>query len=347
MANSYHGNLLGNQYIFLSLVLISTVVLFGCGPSYHAHQEKYTTINSDDGKTSVAFETREDGKTIKWKAIFRDDQLTALYKNGRKIPKSDLNQYEDMIDYKLEKMRGNKRHYSFHFDGFDNDMFKEKMKEFKKNFKMHKHNWDFDKDEFERDMENLKEELSKLKDLDIDTEFDKDEFKEEMRKLKKSLKEMKINVPKIHIDLDGIKHSIRIPKHIHDDDEFADIDINIPEINIDNIDIPDIDIPEINIPEINIDLSGLEESMKELELNMKDLDVEMKKLDAFVTEMKDELVKDKLIKDADDDNKIELSKDKMEVNGEKVSDELHLKYKQMYKKHFDKELDDDNQFNIN
>lgn len=338
MVNTYKKILLKNQYIFLSLILISTSALFGCGATYYHQHDDYTSVRSDEGKTSVSFETRENGKTIRWKAVFRDDDLTALYKNGKRIPRHELNKYEDMVEYRLDKLRGDDKSYSFHFKGFDNDMFKEKMKEFKKNFKMHKHNWDFDKDEFEKDMENLKEELSKLKNLDIKAEFDEEEFQNNMQELRKSLKNMRIKIPKIHIDMDGAKHTIRIPRHLCDD-EFALDDIDI--------DIPDINIPDIDIPEINVDLSGLEESMKELDYNMKDLDVEMKKLDAFITEMKEELVNDKLIKDVDDDNKIKLSKDKMEVNGEKVSDELHLKYKQMYKKHFDKELDDDNQFNIN
>ncbi len=339
-----------NQYIFLGILLISTSLLFGCSSSHDVYHEKYTMLDSDRGKTSVSFETREDGETIKWKAVFRDDELTALYKDGEKIPKSEFHKYEDMIDYKLNKLRGDDKYFAFHFDGFDKELFKEKMKEFKKNFKMHKHEWDFDKQEFKEDMEKLREELSKLKDVDINIDFDKDEFNKGMQDLKKSLKEMKIKIPKIHIDMDGVRHSIRIPRHFGDDDELADIDIDIPEIHLDNlqdIDIPDIDIPEINIPEINIDLSGLDESMKELELNMKDLDIEMKKLDAFVDEMKDELVKDNLIKSAEDDVKIELSRDEMKVDGEKVSDELHNKYKDLYKKHFDKELDDDNHFNIN
>ncbi len=338
MANSFQKK----QYIFLSLLLFSTLILFGCSSTHKVYHEKYTMLDSDRGKTSVSFETREDGETVKWKAVFRDDELSALYKDGERIPKDELYKYEDMIDYKLNKIRGERRHFTFNFDGFDKELFKEKMKEFKKNFKMHKHEWDFDKQEFEGEMQKLKEELSKLKDIDIDVEFDRDEFNKGMKELRRSLKEMKISIPKIHIDMDGVRHSIRIPKHLCDDDEFADIDIDIPEIHIQDIDIPDIDIPEINV-----DLSGLEESMEELEHNMKNLDVEMKKLDAFVEEMKDEMVKDNLIKNADDEVKIELSKEEMKVDGKKVTDELHKKYKDLYKKHFDTELDDDNHFNIN
>jgi hypothetical protein len=345
MVNSFHKYPYGNQYIFLSLLLISTLVLFGCGPSHEIYHEKYTMLDSDRGKTSVSFETRENGETIKWKAVFRNDELTALYKDGERVPKSELNKYEDMIDYRINKIRGDKRHFAFHFDGFDKELFKEKMKEFKKNFKIQKHEWDFDKEEFESEMQELKEELSKLKDIDINAEFDEDEFNKGMKELKRSLKEMKINIPKIHIDMDGIKHSIRIPKHFSADDEIADIDIDIPEIHINNL--HDIDIPDIDIPEINIDLSGLEENMKELEHNMKNLDVEMKKLDAFLEEMKNEMVKDNLIKNSDDDVKIELSRDEMKVDGKKVTDETHKKYKDLYKKHFDKELDEENHFNIN
>ncbi|RJP65073.1 MAG: hypothetical protein C4539_13645 [Ignavibacteriales bacterium] len=346
MANSFQKK----QYIFLSLLLFSTLILFGCGSAHEVYHEKYTMLDSDRGKTSVSFETREDGEIIKWKAVFRDDELAALYKDSERIPKAEFNKYEDMIDYKLNKLRGEKRHFTFNFDGFDKELFKEKMKEFKKNFKMHKHEWDFDKQEFEGEMQKLKEELSKLKDIEINAEFDEDEFNKGMKELKRSLKEMKIKIPKIHIDMDGVRHSIRIPKHLCDDDEFADIEIDIPDVHIDNlrdIDIPEINIPDIDIPEINIDLSGLEESMEELEHNMKNLDVEMKELDAFVEEMKNEMVKDNLIKNADDEVKIKLSKEEMKVDGKKVSDELHKKYKDLYKKHFDKELDDDNHFNIN
>jgi hypothetical protein len=59
-------------------------------------------------------------------------------------------------------------------------------------------------------------------------------------------------------------------------------------------------------------------------------------------DVKDELISDDFISSEDDIEDFELSKDQMVVNGKKVDDNLHKKYLAIYKKHFGKDLSDDN-----
>ena len=67
----------------------------------------------------------------------------------------------------------------------------------------------------------------------------------------------------------------------------------------------------------------------------------------FINDAKEELVKDNLLQPGDDLDDFVLSKDEMKVSGKKVSQELHNKYLELYKKHFGKELKGDEKFRIN
>ena len=331
----FWGRFIKKESLFLTLLLFSTILIFGCSSSEESskREENLYSYKSDEGHTTFNFTTQDDSETTYWKAVFQDEELASLYKNGEKIPAEELENYEDLVYDKLDELRPHKKQITVHMDGFpfDKKEFREKMQDWKEYFKNHKDEWNFDNEEFREQMEKLKEQLEKLKDHKIRINIDKDELKESMRELRKSLKELK-----------------------HDKWVMKNFNVHVPDIDIHIPEIPDINVPEINvnIPNINvdipeIDLSGLKESMKDLDIKMKDLDKEMKKLNEFIEDLKSEMVKDGLLNSVDEEARIDIDSDGMRVNGVKVPDNLFEKYKKMYKEHLGKDLDEDNHFNIN
>lgn len=109
-----------------------------------------------------------------------------------------------------------------------------------------------------------------------------------------------------------------------------------------NFDI-DIDFEELNenLKNIKIDLSGFDRGMASLKVELSELKVELKVLESFVNSLKDELVDDGYIDERDDDFDLVLTKTKIIVNNERLSEKAHQKYLELYKEHFGRELDDD------
>jgi len=191
--------------------------------------------------------------------------------------------------------------------------------------------FDFDRSEIKEEMKKLREEIKKLKCEKIHMHFDSDEFKEAMKKLKEELKDFKAPDFYFEFDSEQFKKNMKELSENLKNQEFVWNDLDI-----------------------DIDLSGLEESMKELKANMKDLkinmdnlSVEMEKLKGFIKDLKSEMKSDGLIEDEDEDIEIDFNKNEMKVNDNKIPDELFEKYKVLYKKHFGKEPDDDTHFRIN
>ena len=65
----------------------------------------------------------------------------------------------------------------------------------------------------------------------------------------------------------------------------------------------------------------------------------MKKLNLFLDDLKSELVKDGYLNSTEEDYDLEISADYTKINDVGVKKEDHKKYKELYKKHFDKEID--------
>jgi len=72
---------------------------------------------------------------------------------------------------------------------------------------------------------------------------------------------------------------------------------------------------------------------------MHDLNGEMKKLNSFLEELKSELVKDGYLNSTEEDYNLEMNESGTKVNDNDVKIDHHKKYKELYKKHFDKEID--------
>ncbi len=170
-----------------------------------------------------------------------------------------------------------------------------------------------------------------------------------------------------------IKKKIRGLSWDFEFDELDDIniDIDIPDVDID-FDFDDlgenmvVHIDHDGEHDIHINLNGLDEKLEkfaknwekygekwekfgekmanfhvkmgDFEVKMDKLEAKLEKLEDFLDEVKEELVDDGFIEDEDDHFSLRLNADEMTVNGKEVPADLHNKYKEIYKKHFDKEI---------
>ncbi len=352
----------GIKFAAFSLVIIAIAAVAFYSPSYASKNEAYVKAGftnpwiylnntSDQGDNAAATDTTSlkkgkrtlkfyegDGESRKkYKAKINDGKLEELYVDGDKIPENKLDKYEDKIqkradeyDSLLSEYRGKKKEYKELLKDYS-----EKLKDYKdklRDYKTESHSWDND---FDFDF-----------DFDI-PEHDMSELHDAMRELREEL-----------------------------GNEFADGSFHVPPVP--SIHIPPIHIPPINIPpippvhfnnenwdewqdEFKANMEEFRENMKEhkwdmdeFKDNMKNFGEEMKvfgeemeKFGAFMKEAKDELVKDGIVKDGDDIDQLYLSEKKMEVNGEKLSPELHKKYLDMYEKHTGKKLEGKHKIVIN
>ncbi len=309
----------------LSLLLIPAALFFIASGCSTANQG---TSGQQDlnkrGDQTFSFYNDENGKNVRWEVNFEDGEISTLYKDGERIPDSEIEDYKDMVYHRLDKLHNKSHHISIDLTGFKSDMgkFKQDMEKLKEEMKGQKHEINFDTEEFREGMKELSKELSKLKDKKIRIDFDSDKFREEMQNLKKDLD--------IHVDIN-----------------MDELDKNLEKMN------EEMDKHREQLSHITIDLSGLDEAMAHLDenlanvkINLKGLDIKLKKLNEFIDKIKTEMVKDNLLKDKEDELSLDLNKNRMKVNGEEVSQELFEKYKKMYEEHFDKKLSEDNNFRI-
>ncbi len=171
-------------------------------------------------------------------------------------------------------------------------------------------------EDFQEDMKELAEELR--------TEFNSKEFKQEMADLQREIRDMDFD-----FDFDFDWNSDEFRK------EMAELKHELSNIKV------------------NVDLSGLDEEMRQLKAELKDLDIdmsglkrEMKVLKSFLHELKNEMISDGVIEDDDSLFELEFENDGMYVNDKKVPHDLYLKYREIYKKYYD-EYPDEDSFHIN
>jgi chromosome segregation ATPase len=321
-STEFRANLLG--VVFALIVFTFLVSLSGCSSG----MEQNTVSNQTSFTGDKSFSFKDEGS--QWRVDFDDDEISALYKDGTRIPDTEIDQHKDMI---YENLKGLKSDFK-EFDGnihkfhFDMDKFDKEMKKFKHDFdndKFMHFKFEFDEEEFEKNMEKLEESLKGLKDKKIELHFDEEEFKENMKELEEKLKNLPIppNPPNVdvYLDMDKLKEGM---KNFGESFKHFDFKIDSSEF----------------------DMSELRESMKELKKNMKGLKIEihglkgeMKKLNSFLDELKTELVKDGYINSVDEEYDLEMNSSITKVNDRIVKQEEHKKYLGLYKKHFDKNID--------
>ncbi len=298
------------RLITTSLIAGMFLLITSCSSESFTQQEQ----SKQSGEQTLTFTDEENGNEVHYEVNFNDGKISSLYKDNIKIPESEseseIENYEDLVYDKLNSInRDDDEFYGQHkpyFYQFDMDDFKDDMKEFQgKHF-----NFKLDQDKFSADMEKLKDELKDMDEIVI--KIDKD-------KIKKDIDELKLH--KFNFDFD--------------EDEFNN---NMKRITIELE--RNQDEHELNMDELEEEMERLEDEMGDLSEEMKELDKDMKNLEKFLGAAKSELVKDGLIKSTDEEFEFELNSDEMKVTEKKVSDELHSKYKDLYKEHFKKEFED-------
>ena len=151
-----------------------------------------------DSQKYLSFYETVDGERIHWEANFYDDEITSIYKNGKRIPDDLVDDYKFKVYDQLDEMRFGPNRFSFRMPvhsgedfHFDMDGLHENLNEFREKLKDKKLNLEeFKLDEdLKKEMEELKEKLKEQKPHIYKWKFDNEKFKEDMKKLEKELKE--------------------------------------------------------------------------------------------------------------------------------------------------------------
>jgi hypothetical protein len=296
--------------IGLSLVLF---ILNACSASESTGNQKM-----DSSVKTFIF---RDGNDV-YRVEFNGKQITSLFKNERKIPDDEIDNYKDLIVYELKHLT--------------RDFVAEKEKPTRiKIF--------IDKDKSENDTTKFDEEDN----IDIPMLFKfKMDDKDFEVKLDSLLKDLDDKHFEIYINPDDIREPMmKFKKHFRD--------FTPPQT-------PDIDLEKFykemqkfreqmkfNSPEYDSLFYKFREKMKEfkkrknknieiIELNNNDEEIEDS--ESFINEIKKELVKDGYLDSVESPIHFMMNEDKISVNNKDLSEELLDKYKEIFRKHHGRNL---------
>ena len=323
-STEFRANLFG---ILFALIVFTALISFS-GCSSGIEQNNNSNQTSFSGDQSFSFKD----KGSDWRVDFEDDEISALYKDGTRVPDNEIAQHKEIIYEKLNGLKSDFKEFdgNIHKFHFDMDKFDKEMKKFKYDFDSDKFmhfKFEFDEEEFEKNMEKLEESLKSLKDKKIELYFDSEEFNENMKELEEKLKDLPIppNPPDVDIDvymdMDQFKDGMKNFK-----ESFKDFDFKF-------------DSAEFDMSELNESMKELKKNMKGLKIEMHDMKGEMKKLNSFLDELKSELVGDGYLITNSEEYDLEMNSAITKVNDKVVKQEHHKKYLELYKKHFDKNID--------
>jgi predicted nucleic acid-binding Zn-ribbon protein len=312
----------GLLYLYLTLILFTGIVITSCS------SQETTQIKTPSSEKMFSFYDNSDGIKTHYQVSFdKKNEISSLYKNGKEIPASEYSDYEDIVFNNLDEL--NSKNKNHHFYSFNTDRSWDDSSKGKKKIRF----FSFDDDSlwtgdlsnlniprwndsvFKIDMHRMKDELAKLKDMKIKFRFDKDKFGHEMEIFRRNLSDMRLNdkIKDIQIDLRSLT------------DGLKDLTIEMDEIIVE-------------IPDIDSELKDLNRKMSNLDKEMSKVKIELNKLDNFMKDLRKELFKDKIIESEEEDFSLDFNSERMKVNGSEISSGLLSKYKEMYKKHFGKEL---------
>jgi seryl-tRNA synthetase len=83
-------------------------------------------------------------------------------------------------------------------------------------------------------------------------------------------------------------------------------------------------------------IKSLKEELKGLKEDLSNVGGNLDQLDSFIKEFKKELVKDGIIKSANEDISMEIKSNEIIINGKKLPDDLMQKYRELYKSYLGK-----------
>jgi bla regulator protein blaR1 len=312
------------------------------------------TTSIKKGKHTLKYDKEVNGEEKRFKAKLNNGKLEALYIDGDAVAEKDLDKYEKDVVTRA--------------DEYDNAMkeYRESIAEYKNNMKEHREKMR----ELRSKLHGLKADHSSHWDFDFPEHFstpmmDSSEFREIMKNVRvninKHFANKSFHIPPIHIppivippippinfdgncdDFDGFdkeefKNSMKEwGKELKE--SMKEFNLNMKENKGEWQKMTEEINKSINNPEFR-------KSMADLKANMGKLKADMKILKAYLRDVKDELINDGLIKEEEDLDGFYLSTKEMKVNGKKVSEDLHKKYLALYKKHYGKDLREDQKFNI-
>jgi hypothetical protein len=298
------------NYKAFALIIVSlSIFLVLCSFVDGGNKKK----GSDTKKGESIFIFYSGEKQDKYEAVFSDGELKSLSKNGKALSKEEMKENEDLVYDEINDLNNpndNGSNFVFHFD---NKKFGEHMKHFSEEMKLFK--------------PHLMKELDSIR-IDFDTLH----FNKNMRELGHNLAGLKNMRIKILNDMD------------EEDFDIPDIELNEKDFNIDiesinkELEKASEDIKKSTETIKNLDISGLTEKVKE-EMKRADSDLKKSKKDLnnlhqFLQKIKEEMVKDKLIKNADDKINLKIEDGDIYVNDKKLSDEMTQKYKKIYEESF-------------
>lgn len=252
----------------LSLLLLPAVIFLiapGCSTSSKGTSSKYDVNRRAD--QTFSFNKEENGKNVRWDVNFEDGEISSIYKNGLRLPADEIKEYEDMIYHRIDKLQSKSHHITVDLSGFKSDMssFKEDMKKLKEEMKNNHIEINFDNQEFKEEMKELSKELSRLKDKRIRIDFDSQKFRDEMEELKKDIK--------IHVDIDMDDLKENLDKMSDEMDKHRD------ELSHINIDLSGLDEAmshlDDNLASVKINLNGLDLKLEKLNEFLDNLKEEM------------------------------------------------------------------------
>ena len=173
-----------------STKLFLSLILFFALTSISSAETPTDSLNKDSGKYLSFYET-VNGEQIHWEANFYEDEITSIYKNGKRIPDDLVDDYKHKIYDELDEMRYGGNQFSFRMPVIVGDDFY------------------FDMEEFQKDMEEMRKDLPKLDEQFEMYQFDNEEFKKEMEELQKELKENKSKIYKFKFDDKEFKEQMK------------------------------------------------------------------------------------------------------------------------------------------
>jgi tetratricopeptide (TPR) repeat protein len=307
------------------------------------------TLSLKKGARTIKFSGDLNGEEKKFKARLKDGKLEELFIDGEKVAPADLPKYENMVVKKTEEYDSAMRNYREAMKNYKTSLndYKEKMKQFRGNRFDNEYNSDFRVDSLSGRY------------------FDSSELREAMKELRRNLKESfadksqsmppinipqinipPINIPPIHIPPVNLDNLFEGLKHLQfDSTEFNE---SMKEFNEKMKDFKfDMEKFKKEMKNNFVNNEAFRNNMKELKKNMGTLKEKMRPLKGFLRETRDEMIKDNLIEPGEDLDGLKLTKEGMYLNGKKMSDDQHKKYLGIYKKHFGKEIEDDDGIDFN
>jgi bla regulator protein blaR1 len=330
------------------------------------------TTSLKKGKRTLKF---DDGDT-RYKAKLNNGKLEELFINGDKVDQKDLSKYDDKVAEHVDEYDSAMNDFHVKMAQFQNQMkvFKEKMRKFRGNnyfyFDSSYAPFVYKNNHFlsGKDSSDLHKILKKyqhgiqegfanhsfnippvppinippihippininIPKIDWDStwdcnnyNFNNEEFKELMRdwnksykkeveKFKEEMKNYKFDMEKYNEDMSNFKNEMK---------KYSE-----------------------EMKKNGPGSESFKKSMEELKSNLAGLKEKLKPIKEFTSEMKHELVKDNVIENIEDIDNLRLSQKEMTVNGKKLSEDLHKKYLELYKKHFGEELSGNHAFRLN